>query len=82
MYFNIPLSYLDKASKLNICKEAWKLKIYSTPMDIMAIHQDVLLAHREYMLFSETYGIFSERNHVLGYIVSLTKYKRNWKYFI
>lgn len=46
-------------------------------MDIMAIHQDVLLAHREYMLFSETYGIFSERNHVLGYIVSLTKYKRN-----
>ena len=75
--FNMPLSPMDRSSKMKINKETQALNDTLKKMDFIDIYRTFHPNTREYTFFSSAHGIFSKIDHILGHKLSLSKFKKS-----
>ena len=76
--FNIPLSPVEKPSKMNINKETQALNDTLNKMDLIDIYKTFHPKTTEYTFSSSAHGTFSRIDHTLGHksaLVYLRKFK-------
>ena len=73
--FNIPLSPMDRSSKMKINKETQDLNDTLNKMDLIDIYRTFHPKTTEYTFFSSAHGTFSKIDHSLGHKSSLDKFK-------
>jgi hypothetical protein len=78
IYFNIPLSPIDRSSrqKNNNKKRILRIKWYLNQKDLIDFYRVFHPAAAQYIFFSESLGIFSKIDHNLEHKASLYKYKK------
>ena len=64
--FNIPLSPMDRSSKMKISEETQALNVTLNKMDLIDIYWTFHPKRTEYTCFSSAYGTFSKIDHILG----------------
>jgi exonuclease III len=74
--FNIPLSSIDRSSKLKINKEILDLKYTIDEMDFVDVYRTFHPTSTKYTFFSAAHGTFSKIDHILGHKASLSKYNK------
>ena len=74
--FNIPLSPMDRSSKMKINKETQALNDTLNKMDLIDIYRTFHPKPTEYTFFSSAHGTFSRTDHILGHTSSLGKFKK------
>ena len=74
--FNIPLSPMDRSSKMKINKETQALNDALNKMDLIDIYRTFHPKTKEYTFFSSAHGTFSRIDHILGHKSSLGKFKK------
>nr|KAF6501010.1 hypothetical protein HJG59_008007 [Molossus molossus] len=74
--FNTPLTSLDRSSRQKISKETETLNEALDQMDLIDIYRELHPKTTEFTLFSSAHGIFSKIDHMLGYKLSLYKFKK------
>ena len=74
--FNIPLSPMDRSSKMKINKETETLNDTLNKMDLIDIYRAFHPKTTEYTFFSSAQGTFSRIDHTLGHKSSLGKFKK------
>ena len=74
--FNIPLSPMDRASKMKINKETQALNDTLNKMDLTGIYRASHPKTTEYTFFSSAHGTFSRIDHILGHKSILGKFKK------
>ena len=74
--FNIPLSKMDRSSKMKINKETHALNDTLNKMDLIDIYRTFHPKTTEYIFFSSAHGIFSRIDHILGHKSSFVKFKK------
>ena len=74
--FYIPLTSVDRSSRLKINKEAPVLNDALGQMDLNDVYRAFCLKTAEYTCFSGAHGPFSRINHMLGHKASLGKFKK------
>ena len=74
--FNIPLSPMDRSSKMKINKETQALDDTLNKMDLIAIYRTFHTKTTEYTFFSSAHGTFSRIDSILGHKSSLGKLKK------
>ena len=74
--FNIPLSPMDRSSKMKINKETQALNDTLNKMDLIDIYMTLHPKTTEYTFFSSAHGTFSRIDHFLGHKSSLGKLKK------
>ena len=74
--FNIPLSPMDRSSKMKINKETQALNATLSKMDLIDIYRTFHPKTTGYTFFSSAHGTFSRRDHILGHKSSLGKFKK------
>ena len=74
--FNIPLSPMDRSSKMKINKETKALKDTLDQIDLIDIYRTLHPKTTEYTFFSSAHGTFSRIDHILGHKSSLDKLKK------
>ena len=72
----MPLSPMDRSSKLKINKETQALKDTLNKMDLIDIYRTFHPKTAEYTFFSSAQGTFSRTDHILGHKSSLGKFKK------
>ena len=73
--FNIPLSPMDRSSKMKINKETEALNDTLNKMDLIDIYRTFHPKTTEYTFFSNAHRTFSRIDHILGHKSSLGKFK-------
>ena len=74
--FNTPLTPKDRSSNQKINKETQVLNDTLDEMGLVDIFRTFHLNAEEYTFFSTAHGTFSRIDHILGYNVSLSKFKK------
>ena len=74
--FNMPLSPMDRLSKMKINKETQALNDTLNKMDLIDIYRTFHLKTTEYNFFSSAHGTFSRIDHILCHKSSLGKFKK------
>ena len=74
--FNMPLSSMDRSSKMKINKETQALNDTLKKMDLIDIYRTFHPKTTEYTFFSSAPGTFSRIDHILGHKSSLGKFKK------
>ena len=74
--FNIPLTPMDRSSKMKTNKETQALNDTLNKMDLIEIYRIFYPKTTEYTFFSSTHGTFSRIDHILGHKSSLGKFKK------
>ena len=74
--FNIPLSPMDRSTKMKINKEPQALNDTLNKMDFIDIYRTCHPKTTEYTFFSSAHGTFSRIDHILGHKSSLGKFKK------
>ena len=74
--FNVPLSPMDRSSKMKINKETQALNDTLNEMDLIDIYRTFDPKTTEYSFFSSGHGTFSRIDHILGHKSSLGKFKK------
>ena len=74
--FNIPLSPMDRSTKMKINKEPQALNDTLNKMDFIDIYRTCHPKTTEYTFFSSAHGTFSRIDHTLGHKSSLGKFKK------
>ena len=74
--FNIPLTPMDRSSKLKINKETQVLNDTLDEMDLIDIFRTFHPNAEECTFFSSAHGIFSRIDHILGHKSNLSKFKK------
>ena len=74
--FNIPLSPMDRSSKMKIKKNPQALNDTVNRMDLIHIYRTFHPKTTEYTFFSSAYGTFSRIDHILDHKSSLGKFKK------
>ena len=74
--FNIPLTPIDRLSRLKINKEAQTLYDTLKQIDLIAIYRILHSKAAEYIFFPSALGTFSRIDHMLGHKSSLSKFKK------
>ena len=74
--FNIPLSPMDRSSKMKINKETQALNDTLNKMVLIGIYRTFQPKTTEYTFFSSAHGTFSRIDHILGHKSSLGKFKK------
>ena len=74
--FNIPLSKMDRSSKMKINKETHALNDTLNKMDLIDIYRTFHPKTTEYIFFSSAHGIFSRIDHILGHKSSFVKFTK------
>ena len=72
---NIPLSPMDRSSKMNINKETQALNDTLNKIDLIGIYRTFHPKTTEYTFFSSAHGTFSRIDHILGHKSSLSKFE-------
>ena len=67
VYFNTPLSPMDRSSRQKINMEKQALNETLDQIDIIDIYRTLHPKPAEYTLFSSAHGTFSRIDHTLGY---------------
>ena len=73
--FNIPLSPMDRSSKMKINKETQALNDTLNKTDLIDIYRTFHPKTTEYTFFSSAHGTFCRIDHILGHKSSLCKFK-------
>ena len=74
--FNIPLSPMDRSSKMKIKKETQALNDTLNKMDLIDIYSTFHPKTTEYTFFSSAHGTFSRIDHIFSHKSSLGKFKK------
>ena len=74
--FNIPLSPMDRSSKMKINKETQALNDTLNKMDLIDIYWTFHPKTTKYTFFSSAHGTFSRIDHIVGHKSSLGKFKK------
>ena len=74
--FNIPLSPMDRSSKMKINKDTQALNDTLNKMDLIDIFRTFHPKTTEYTFFSSAHGTFSRIDYILGHKSSLGKFKK------
>ena len=74
--FNIPLSPMDRSSKMKINKETQALNATLSKMDLIDIYRTFHPKTTGYTFFSSAHGTFSRIDHISGHKSSLGKFKK------
>ena len=74
--YNIPLSLMDKSSKMKMNKETQALNDTLNKMDLIDIYRTFHPKKKQYTFFSSAHGTFSRIDHTLGHKSSLGKFKK------
>ena len=74
--FNIPLSPMDRSTKMKINKETQALNDTLNNMNLIDIYRTFYPKTTEYTFFSSAHGTFSRIDHILGHKSSLGKFKK------
>ena len=74
--FHIPLSPMDRSSKIKINKETQALKNTLNKVDLTDIYRIFHPKTTEYTFFSSAHGTFSRIDHILGHKSSLGKFTK------
>ena len=74
--FNIPLSPMDRSSKMKKNKETQALNDTLNKMDLIDIYRTLHPKITEYNFFSSAHGTSSRIDHILGHKSSLGKFKK------
>ena len=74
--FNIPLTAMNRSSRLKINKETQALKDALYQMDLIDICRIFNPKSAEYTFFSSTHGTVSRIDHILGHKSSLCRFKK------
>ena len=74
--FNIPLSPMDRSSKMKINKEAQALNDTLNKVDLIDIYRTFHPKSADYTFLSSAHGTFSRIDHILGHKSSLGKFKK------
>ena len=72
----MPLSQMDRSSKMNINKETQALNDTLNKMDLIDIYRTFHPKTTEYIFFSSAHVTFSRIDHILGHKSSLGKFKK------
>ena len=72
---NIPLSPMDRSSKMKINKETQDLNDTLNKMDLIGIYRRFHPKTTQYTFFSSAHGTLSWIHHILGHKTSLGKFK-------
>ena len=72
--FNIPVSPMDRSSKMKINKATKALNNTLDQMDLIDIYKTFLPKATEFSYFSSAYGTLSRIDHSLGHNTSLSKF--------
>ena len=75
--FNIPLSPMDRSSKVKINKETQALNDTLNKMDLIDIYRTFHPKTTEYTFSLSVHGTFSRTDHTLGHKSSLGKFKKS-----
>ena len=75
--FNVPLSPMDRPSKIKINKETQALNATLNKMDLIDIYRTVHPKTTEYTFFSECSWNISRIDHILGHKSSFGTLKKN-----
>ena len=65
--FNIPVSPMDRSSKMKINKETQALNDTLNNMDLIDIYRRFHPRTADYTFFSSAHGTFSRIDHILGH---------------
>ena len=74
--FNIPLSPMDRSSKMKINKETQALNDTIHQLDLTDIYRTLQPKTAEYTFFSSAHGTFCRIDHMLSHKTSLNECKR------
>ena len=74
--FNIPLSPMDRSSKMKINKETQALNDTLNKVVLIDIYRTFHTKTTEYIFFSSAHGTFSRIDHILGHKSRLGKFKK------
>ena len=74
--FNIPLSPMDRSSKMKVNKETQALNDTLNKMRLIDIYRTFHAKTTEYTFFSSAHGTFSRIDYILGHKSSLGKFKK------
>ena len=74
--FNIPLSPMDRSSKMKINKKTQALNDTLNKMDLIDIFRTFHPKTTEYTFFSSAHGTFSRIDHILVHKSRLVKFKK------
>ena len=75
--FNIPLSPMDRSSKIKINKETQALNDALDKMDLIDIYRTFQPKTAEHTFFSSAHGIVNRIGHILGHRSSLGEFKKS-----
>ena len=76
VYFNTPLTPMDRLSKQKINKETQVLNNTLDEMDLIDTFRTFHPNAEEYTFFSSAHGTFSRIDHILGHKSNLSKFKK------
>ena len=74
--FNIPLSPMDRSSKMKINKETEALNDTIDQIDLIDIYRTFHPKTADYTFFSSAYGTFSRIDHILGHKQALVNIRK------
>ena len=74
--FNIPLSPMDRSTKMKINMETKALNDTLNKMELIDIYRTFHPKTTEYTFFSSAHGTISRRDHILCHKSSLGKFKK------
>ena len=74
--FNIPLTPMDRSTKLKISKETQTLTDTMDQLDLIAIYRTFYPKTMNFTFFSSAHGTFSRIDHILGHKSRLGKLKK------
>ena len=74
--FNIPLSPMDRSTKMKIKKETQALNDTLNKMNLLDIYRTFHPEKTEYTFFSSAHGTLSRINHILGHKSTPGKFKK------
>ena len=72
---NIPLSTMNRSSRQKINKKMMDLKQTLDQMDLVDIYKTIHRTRAKYTFFSNAHRTFSRIYHMIGYKISLNKFK-------
>ena len=74
--FNIPLTPMDRSTKLKINKETQTLNDIMDQLDLIDIYRTIHPKTMNFTFFSSAYGTFSRIDHILGHKSTLGEFKK------